>query len=301
MRVVITGASGLVGRTVVQQLLQEQNEVVVLGRNLQKLKDCFSAPVVCAQTNYEISQLVDHFKGSQAIIHLAGRRVAAAAEGFLPFYEANIQTTEHVMEAAGQANVCCVCQASSLSVYSSNNAVPCLETEPPLPASLYGISKLACEHIGLLAQHKYPLRVVSLRIAAVLGYGDTVGEGFMIARFIQLARRKKTLPIFGEGSGARDLIYVKDVANAMIRVLATAGPSAVYNIGSNRPYSVRELAETINQEFDNVGNITYDPTQPEDRRFLYMDCSRAMQALNWKPTWNLAAGLREIRDCYDAE
>jgi len=300
MRVVITGATGLVGRAVVERLLQAHHEVVALGRDVEKLKRYFPAPVVCVQCDYEFSPLVDIFAGSQAVIHLAARRVAPEAEGFQPFYEANVRVTENVMAAAGRAGVGCVYQASSLSVYSAANSVPCLETEPPIPVSLYGVSKLACEHIGALAQRKYSLRVIALRIAGVLGYGDSSGEGFMLARFIQLARSKQTLHIYGEGVGGRDLIYVKDVAAAFAQALIAGEISGVYNIGANRACSVRELAETINQEFDNVGNIVYDATKPEDRRFLYMDCSRAARDLNWRSTWTLAMGLREMRAAYDA-
>lgn len=301
MKIIITGATGLVGRAVINQLLLRDHEIYVLGRDYPKLKQTFPAQVTCIQTEYALAHLIDVFKNSQAVIHLAARRVAPAIEGFLPFYESNIRVTEAVMEAAGQAGVPFVCQASSMSVYSASNSVPCSETEPPLPVSLYGISKLACEHIGNLAQRKFPMRVASLRISAVLGYGDSAGEGFMLARFIQQARKKETLTIYGEGVGARDMIYVRDVAVAFEQVLNSGKVSGVYNIGGKYPLSVREIAETINQVFDNVGNIHYDTSKPEDKRFMYMDCSRATRDFGWNPTWKLAQGLEEMRKAYDAE
>lgn len=301
MRLAVTGATGLVGRTVVNHLIERNVEVIVVGRDTGKLKQYFTDPVTIVQSNYELPQLTEVFQGCQAVVHLAARRTAPSVEGFKPFYESNIQVTETVMEAAGLAGVTTVCQASSLSVYSSSNSVPCIENDAPIPVSLYGISKLACEHIGVLAQRKYPMRVISLRISAVLGYGDSAGEGFMLARFIQLARKKETLHIFGEGVGARDMIYVKDVARAFDHALRSESAAGVFNIGANRPYSVRELAETINQTFDNVGNIIFDTTKPEDKRFLYMDCSRAQNDLQWKPEWTLAMGLAEMRKEYEAQ
>lgn len=301
MRIVITGATGLIGRSIVQQLLCSQNEVVALGRDSEKLRMYFSNPVINLQTQYELADLVDIFKDSQIVIHLAGRRIAPAAEGFQPFYEGNIHITENVLEAAGQAGVTCVVQASSLSVYSTANPVPFREIDTPIPVSIYGISKLACEQLGVLSQQKYPMRVISLRIAGVLGYGDHTGEGFMLARFIQLARKQQTLPVFGNGIGARDLIYVQDAANACLKAMAASVPSGIYNIGAGRPYSVRELAEAINHVFENAGNFSYDLTQPEDGRLFFMDCSRAKQELGWEPTWTLSMGLEEMKKAYDTE
>lgn len=301
MRIVITGASGLIGRTFASQMLEGKHEIVVLGRDVEKLNWLFPDPYIRVQCEYDQRQLIEIFKGSQAIVHLAARRVAPEENGFWPFYEANIRVTEAVINAAGQAGVPCVCQASSLSVYSSRNTIPFKETEPAIPASLYGISKLACEHIGMLAQNKYKNRVVALRIAGVIGYGDISGEGFMRSKFIQMARQKQPLPIYGEGISARDQIYIKDVTSAIERVLMTDTASGIYNIGSNHPPSVRELAEAINQEFDNAGNLFFDRSKEENKQMIYMDCSRAEHDLNWKPVWSLSMGLREIRKAYNAE
>ena len=204
MRVVVTGASGLVGRVAVHSFIERGDEVVAVGRDVDVLEDVFRGRVVCFASDYSRSSWRDCFAGVDAVVHLAARRIAPPSEGFSPFFEANVQTTENVILAACDSGVSEYCQASSISVYSLSNTVPFTETRPPVPLNLYGLSKLMCEHMATLHAHRFPIRVTSLRISRVLGSDDRTGTGFMLTSFIQRAINRQPLCVWGKGIGARD-------------------------------------------------------------------------------------------------
>ena len=118
----------------------------------------------------------------------------------------------------------------------------------------------------------------------------------MLATFLERARRGEPLVLWGEGGGGRDLIYVRDAARAVAAALAPRAPAGAFNIGSGRPHSFREVAETINAVFGNPGGLRFDPTRPEETTVAYMDCRRAAEHLGWAPRWDLRSALEDLRN-----
>jgi len=299
MRVVVTGATGLVGQAVVRRFSDRGDRVVAVGRDLGRLQECFGEPdgiphVVYCASDYGRESLEEAFAGADAVIHLAARRIAPPAEGLAAFWTANVVATENVVRAACSCGVATLCQASSISVYSLANRIPFSESEPPLPMSFYGISKLAGEHLAALLARQAPIRITSLRISRILGH-DLTGDGYMLMNFIRLACEGRPLQVWGEGAGARDTVYVGDVVGAIEAALAPGAPGGVYNIGGGRALSNREIAETVNVVYGNQGNLVLDSTKAEDRSVFYMDCSRAATDLGWSRRYTLRSALEEMK------
>jgi UDP-glucose 4-epimerase len=296
MRLAVTGASGLLGRATVPLLAQEGHEVVALGRDLARLEERVGAWAECrAPADWE-GGLAAALHGCQAVVHLAARRVAPAESGLVPFLEPNLALTERVLAAAAAAGARVACLASSISVYSAANQVPFDESQEPVPSSDYGLSKLGGEHLGRIWGAVEGRRAVSLRLASLLGAGDEVAADRMVATFLRRARRGEPLMLWGEGGGGRDLLYVRDAARAISAALAAGAPGGVLNIGSGRPRTFREVAETVNAVFSNPGGLWFDPSRQEDRTVAYMDCRRAAEQMGWSPRWDLRSALEDLRD-----
>jgi nucleoside-diphosphate-sugar epimerase len=121
----------------------------------------------------------------------------------------------------------------------------------------------------------------------------------MLMNFIQRARRKQPLHVWGEGVGARDTVYVKDVVGAIDKAIEPDAPCGVFNIGGGRAFSHREVAEMVNKVFNNSGNIVFDTSREEDMSCFFMDCSRAESGLNWQREWSLRKGLQEMKQLYE--
>ena len=80
--------------------------------------------------------------------------------------------TENLLLAAKQVGVQKVCQMSSNSVYSSENKIPFNEKDNPIPATIYGVSKVYAEKLGEYFSYKSEVKVISLRLARLFGYGE---------------------------------------------------------------------------------------------------------------------------------
>ncbi|MBV5300908.1 MAG: NAD(P)-dependent oxidoreductase [Methylococcales bacterium] len=300
MKVLVTGATGMIGIAMVRRLITRGDDVLALSRYPNNFPSDWQKIVNCQVTDYTFKQLRNHLSGVHAVVHLAAMRpnVQADTQGLRAYYAANVQITENLMQAAGDAGVTTLCQTSSISVYSSHNAVPYRETDAPHPLNFYGASKLACEYLGELYGRMFPLRVVSLRLARILGDDDKSGVDFMLMRFIYQAREKIALQLYGQGRGARDTLYIKDAVGAIERALADDAPSGVFNIGADRAITHREIAETINSVFNNNGNLVFETSCKEDFSIYYMDCGRAQSELGWCRYWSLRAGLEDMRSTY---
>lgn len=299
MKIAVTGAGGFIGRYVVERLAQRGDWVLAI--------DC--VPILYWEGGNKIqfqqSNLDDRdalrwlFRGLDAVVHLAAKRGGLSYDiaGFRPFFEANVQVAENVLLCAAEAGVPRICQASSIAVYSSDNQVPYTETQPPVPRSLYGLSKLVCEHLATLLMRRFPIQVISLRLAQVFGIGER--EGLVLVDFVRQARQKETLRVWGQGKSARDMVYVKDVVGAIERALEPDSPGGVFNIGGGRAYSILEIAETVNRVFDNEGHLVLDPSKEERDENFFMDCSLAESVLGWKRLWTLESGLEDMRALYE--
>ncbi|MFH1330589.1 MAG: NAD(P)-dependent oxidoreductase [Actinomycetota bacterium] len=296
MRVAVTGAAGLLGRATVPLLAEQGHEVLALGRAAARLAERVGSGAGCRATAYEGDDLREALEGCGAVVHLAGRRGAAVEEGLVPFVEPNLVLTERVLRCAAAAGVEVACLASSISVYSAGNDLPFAESQEALPASAYGLSKLATEHLGRQWGAATGGRAVSLRLASLVGAGDETARDRMLATFLDRARRGEPLVLWGEGGGGRDLLYVRDAARAVVAALDPSAPGGALNIGSGRPHAFREVAATVNAVHANPGGLRFDRSRREDQSVAFMDCRRAEEQLGWTPRWTLRSALEDMRD-----
>jgi nucleoside-diphosphate-sugar epimerase len=88
---------------------------------------------------------------------------------------------------------------------------------------------------------------------------------------------------------------------AIEKAIEFGAPGGVFNIGGGRSFSVREIAETMNDVFDNSGNLVFDTSKEEEKSIFFMDCSRAESQLNWKRQWTLRTGLEDMKRFYEQQ
>lgn len=295
MKIVVTGATGFIGQHLVSHLLNKKYEVVAVGRSQSRLENCFGDRVHKHKTDYSLESLNEVFNGADSIVHLAAKRLSRDSDPFRldPFIHSNILLTENVLLAAKKNGVKKVCQTSSISVYSEANQLPFNEEDLPIPANIYGVSKLACEHLGSLFSLMSDIKVTSLRLGFLYGPGEK--EDLVFMKFIAHAKKKKTLIIFGTGKSSVDYIYVKDVVSAIEKAIQPEAPFGTFNIGSGRSYSVVEIAEAINEVFDNEGNVIFDVSKEERVGILFMNNNKAKTLLNCEPGYNLNSALLEMK------
>jgi UDP-glucose 4-epimerase len=295
MNIAITGASGFVGRYAVGHFKSKGHVVTALGRDIKKLNAVFDDSVIKKETNYSQDNLMEVLGEIDVIIHLAAKRLQKDLDPLIlnPYIEENILLTQNLLKASQILNINRFCQTSSISIYSALNTLPFKESQAPFAITIYGVSKLTCENLGNLFSAKTKVKVTNLRLASLFGTGEK--DGVVFTDYVKLAKQKKTLEVWGKGETSIDFLYIKDVALAIEKAILPDSPHGTYNIGSCNFYSVREIAECINEVFENKGNIIFLHDKKEGGYKIYMDCTKAETELGWKPQWTLKKALEDMK------
>lgn len=177
---------------------------------------------------------------------------------------------------------------SSAAVYGEPQRLPIDEGHPTKPLSPYGLSKLAGEQI---TQMLAPGAAV-LRLFNVYGPGQTGPYAGVISKFVERAKRGLPPVIYGDGTQTRDFIHVADVAR-LVEVVLDCGAAGVYNVGTGRAVSIRELAAVVMRLAGLGGEPLYGPPRPGDIKHSAADVSKA-KSLGWQPQMPLEEGLRRL-------
>lgn len=172
------------------------------------------------------------------------------------------------------------------------------ERKLPTPTSIYAQTKRHEEEMCLLIGKAYGIPTIALRYFNVYGTRQSLNNPYtgVCAVFSTRILNKKPPYIFENGKQMRDFVHVKDVARA--NVLALEQNRANYlpvNIGSGKPTSIIELAETLIRLYDGkVQPILSNSFRNGDIRHCFADISTAQKYLNYKPSISLQNGLKEI-------
>jgi UDP-glucose 4-epimerase len=213
--------------------------------------------------------------------------------------EAPLSVLEACRRHAPEAKVV---YASTRQVYGRPHYLPVDEAHPCEPVDVNGIHKHAAERYHLLYDQVHGVRSVVLRLTNTYGPGQLVKHARqgVVGWFLRRVVEGEPLEVMGDGKQLRDLNYVDDAVDAMLRAAAT--PRAwgrVYNLGASPPISLRDLAALM-VEIRGAGSWRVVPFPEERRRIdigsVHVSYERARDELGWEPRVPLREGLaRTIR------
>jgi UDP-glucose 4-epimerase len=289
MKIAITGATGLLGRSILNQM--NNHEFLLLGRSLPKLQELFhNRPNTSLyETDYSYDSLNEALSSADALIHLAARPKSKNFTNYDDYYWM-IQLAENVFKVSSALGIENAVFASSAMLYSPiMNTIPYLESEPIYPDTLYAVCKMSIENLGFLHIKNFK----SCRIALI-----TLSErrGVMMDTFIKQALNKEPITVYGEGTGTREMIYVKDVAAAIEAAINAPEHRGIFNIGSGISTSHNELARLVTEIFGNgTSEIVHDLSKSESSTRHPMSHSKAEKILGWKPKYTPEQALKELK------
>jgi UDP-glucose 4-epimerase len=233
--------------------------------------------------------------------HAAHRAVFRSVEHPLETDTANVHGTLTVLDAARQAGVERVVNASSSSVYGGAEQRPTPESAALLPRSPYAVTKLTGEHYCRVYTELHGLPTVSLRYFNVFGPRQRPDSMYaaVIPLFIDALASGRPPTVHGDGGQSRDFTYIDDVVAANLAA-ADSPPERcggrAYNIGCGREHSLLELLtalrEILQQNEAAVGTEFTDPRAGDVRHSL-ADVSAAARDLGWTPATAFHDGLRQ--------
>lgn len=209
----------------------------------------------------------------------------------------NCVSTMNLVEACRKHNPeARLLYTSTRQVYGRPQSLPVNEDHPTVPIDVNGINKLAAEYYHLLYHGTYGIRSAVLRLTNTFGPRQQIRsnrQGFATV-FLRQALRGETVGLYGGGRQVRDFNYVDDVVGAMLLAVTTpACLGKVFNLGSQRAYSLIEFVEVLGKfcKFKSESVPFPDDKKIIDIGDYFGDFSRFRAATGWTPQVDLEEGL----------
>jgi len=302
-KVVVTGAGGFIGSHLVDELLQKKAEVTAFvhynSRNdwgmLEGIYDDSRPDLNVILGDITDSQMVRKvIAGNEVIFHLAALigipYSYIAPESYLA---TNIRGTLNVMQASLDTGVERVIHTSTSEVYGTAQYTPIDEKHPLQGQSPYSASKIGADKIAESYFCSFGLPVSTLRPFNT--YGPRQSARAVIPTII-IQALKSNIVRLGSLSPVRDLTYVKDTANAFIKIAESPKTiGEVINAGSGVGTSIGELVKEIIRKTNPEARIVCEASRirPENSEVMTLLCdnSLARDHMGWQPQYRLEDGL----------
>ena len=250
--------------------------------------------------NYRLMEKL--IKRSDYIFHLAALRITHCAEDTDSAFDVMVKGTYDLFDLARKYSSKKIIFSSSASIYGMAQNFPTTESENTYnDVTIYGGAKSYGESILRSFYDMFGLNYVALRYFNIYGPRmDTEGKYTeVIIRWLECIKDGKSPLIYGDGNISMDLINVKDVVRANILAMDANVTNQVFNIGSNKETSLKELLDQLlvinnsklRPEFKSERNIN-----SVKRRLA--DMSKAKKMLNFQTEINLQEGLKELSNWY---
>lgn len=300
-----TGGAGFIGRWVVKKLLSEKKQVVVIdnldnGRkeNLAEFKkdiNFLDFIIDDIRNQNVINDLFLKYEFSTCI-HLAAQiNVQESLDDPRKSFENNLIGTYNILEAARKFNTKVILIGTCMVYDLANSNKPISEDHEVKPTSPYAGSKLAAEELALSYYHGLNLPVIILRPFNTYGpFQKTNMEGGVVSIFVNRKINNKNLLVFGDGTQTRDLLYVEDCAEFIVKASECENCiGEIINAGSGRDISINELAKLILRDEHRIEHIKHHHPQSEILK-LVCNNSKAKRLLNWESKTSLKDGILKL-------
>ena len=275
-KVVVSGSQGFIGRTLVRHLIHAQYDVI---------------PIKSTEIDLTQSQSVQQLMAFKAdfIFHLAGRvGIMPSWNDPLRFYEANVNTTVHMLEYARLMAI--PLHYVSAYVYGNQIQQPISESAIPLPNNPYAHSKVIAEGLCQFYNRSFLVPITISRPFNI--YGKDQSKDFFIPSVVDQISNSDQITIH-DCSPKRDYIYIDDVADALICIMERGKAGSIYNIGTGISHSCGDLISILQSilKTSKKINITHIK-RPNEVFDACADITKIQTEIKWSPKYTLEEGLK---------
>ena len=289
--IVITGASGFIGKKLVGQLARDGQSLITTARSAEAVSpehvsgDLFEL----LMANSRLDQLAKKL-APNACVHLAG---IASQQQCLEDADLarrlNVDLVENVFHWCAARGIKTLVFASTGLVYGDQSKTPVDEFAPLRPANEYAKLKLAAENRLRSLVENTAMRVVVARLGNVYGPGSSANT--VINRIVRQIKARQA-PQVHSLAPVRDFIFIEDVARGLSKLVTSEHEPGyhVYNLATAKGYSIADVVNTaIEESGDHYPRAI---SLGNDDSSLVLNISRLEEKTGWRPVTDLAQGLR---------
>ena len=317
--ILITGGAGFIGYHLSNFLLtKEENTIVVAVDNLNnyydvalknarlgKLRSLNSKKYFFYHGDIENDKLLEIIFNKHGITHVinlaaqAGVRYSKLNPDV--YISSNVQGFYKLIKTSANYKVKSFIYASSSSVYGANTALPFKETDRVgSPMSLYAATKLANESMASAFYYTHNLPVIGLRFFNVYGSWGRPDMAYYV--WTEALLRGKELELRNSGEMWRDMTYVDDVIEAIIRLIkrdVISNKPEVFNVGNEKPVKIINVLDFLADRLEIKPLIINQPKGDEEPIKTWADTTSLRSAIQYSPNTNYKVGLSEFLDWYN--
>jgi len=328
-KILVTGAAGFIGSTLIIRLLDRGNQVVgVDNHNNYYDPELKEARILRFNDHHNYKHIrMDIEDGPSverlfienqfdAVVNLAAQAgVRYSIENPLAYINTNIVGFTHILEGCRHNKIKHLVYASSSSVYGSNTKMPFTTNQNvDHPLSLYAASKKANELMAHTYSHLYDLPTTGLRFFTV--YGPWGRPDMALFKFTKAILAGEKIQIFNHGKHRRDFTYVDDIVEGVIRVLdkpaqpsmswnsdepdssSSSAPWKIYNIGNNSPVDLMDYVKAVESALGLKADKEFLPLQPGDVPDTFADVDDLVNDFSYKPQMPMVKGVSNFIKWY---
>lgn len=300
MKVLVTGGYGFIGSHVAERFYKEGYEVFVIDN----LSTGNANNLECDHKNYKVNvedkKCDEIFRNNRfdVVVHLASQgSKGCTLDDSLYDSKNDILGLVNMLQLSVKYGVKKFIFSSSEAVYGNDLNEPITENSITNPASFYGINKRLSEEYCERWEQLYKLQTICFRLSNVYGpRQDSLGEGGVVASFMDSMIGDKSLIVYGDGTKTMDFIFVLDVVEAIYRAVESPF-TGIYNLSSNTGTSLKELVHIL-RELHPVREVIYKESRKGEIYHSRLDNSRVKQELDWIPIYDIKEGIKITYDWY---
>ncbi|GAB5400475.1 MAG: NAD-dependent epimerase/dehydratase family protein [Aureisphaera sp.] len=301
MKVLVTGAAGFIGSHTCERLQSLGHSVMAIDnfsdyydRSLKELnaKELSAKEIKIQKIDLREDDLTDVVtEDLDFIFHFAAQPGISVSSTFPDYFTNNILGTQRILDVIeGFEKKPFFVNIATSSIYGLHATMA--EDEAPLPASWYGVTKLAAEQLVLAYARRGLLSSTSLRLYSV--YGPRERPDKLYTRLIDCGLNDKPFPLYeGSEKHLRSFTYVQDIVDGIVSVMhhTDSCNGEIFNLGTEEENSTATGIATVEAILGKKITIEAKPPRPGDQSRTKADINKARKVLNYNPQTGLREGL----------
>lgn len=273
--VLLVGGYGFIGQALALALQNEHVSVELIGRQ-------------------DIGELPHALVRCETVVHLASNTTPGSSANNPELEVPNINLTQRIvdlMRPLSRRHL--IYFSSGGTVYGNPTQLPVAETATLAPLSPYGRAKVKQEQLCLaLGEHAHAVTV--LRPSNAYGPGQGARPGFGLVRtLLEHARLGTEMQIWGDGECVRDYIYIDDLVDVTLQLIARRDKAGIYNVGSGLGHSVKHVVDLAEQVTSRPIATKFHPARGTDVQAVVLDGHCLAARMGCRPAVQLQQGMQQ--------